>query len=203
MTSEIMGENLTGSGRGSDSMNRYLVCDITQKLMPHTSSIEWVSSSLDCLNKAIDEAPPIVVISFSGVSFREREVLLELIRTLKDNTHTRDCSILVLLNSRDRKLAKALLQLKVDFSRFIGDDKLDESELLTIINSLNPDHCLEDYLATVCPFLHNRRLESDHGRMVCSALDDRLMPGARKLHKTCETIGHLHCQYFLNGEADQ
>jgi len=101
---------------------RFLLCDITGNVGELSSpDEEWASSPIQCLDKAIDGNPSIIVIRFCKIPIREREALVELSNALKRNIHTQKCPVLALLHSKQRKLIEDLKQAKVDYLRYIDD----------------------------------------------------------------------------------
>jgi hypothetical protein len=178
---------------------RFLLCDTTSNLDEQSSfGEEWVASPIQCLDKAVDGRPGIIVIRFGNMPIREREALVELCAALKRNSHTRQCPVLALLHSKHRKLIEELEQAKVDYIRYLGGDKLDSTRLKDIIDGLGPNDRLERHLARICPFLHYRKIDAQHEMTVCGACRDRMVIGGRWLHEICHTRDHLHCEYYLN-----
>ncbi|MFO7715912.1 hypothetical protein [Desulfosarcina sp.] len=178
---------------------RFLLCDTAGKVGGLSSSDEaWVSSPIQCLDKAVDAKPGLIVIRIGDMPFRERDTLVELSAALKRNPHTRNCPILALLHSMHRKLLEDLNRAGVGFVKFIGDCTLDSDQIRQIIDAMGPHDRLERYLETVCPFVHYRQIDSRHEMVSCGAYLDRMVLGGLRLHELCQTIGHLHCEYYLN-----
>lgn len=178
---------------------RFLLCDTTGKFGGVSSSDEaWVSSPIQCLDKAVDAKPGLIVIRIGDMPIRERDTLVELGAALKRNPHTRNCPVLVLLHTKHRKLLEDLNRAGVAFVKFIGDCTLDPDRMRQIIDALGPHDRLERYLETVCPFVHYRQIDSRHEMLLCGAYRDRMVLGGRRLHELCQTTGHRHCEYYLN-----
>ena len=178
---------------------RFLLCDTSGNVGELSSpEEEWVPSPIQCLDKAIDGKPGIIVIRFGKMPIREREALLELSAALKRNIHTQKCPVLALLHSKHRKLIEDLKQAKVDYVRYIGDARLDSTRMRKIIDGLGPDDRLERHLAIICPFLNYSKIDSRHEMTMCGAYLNRMVLGGRRLHEICETEDHLHCEYYLN-----
>ena len=187
------------SDEGPERNRRFLLCDTTGKVGEFSSpEEEWVSSPVQCLNRAVDLKPELIVVRIGRIPLREREALVELSAALKRNSHTRKCPILALLHSKHRKLIEDLNRAGVDFVKYIGEITLDSSQMRKIIDELGPDDRLERHLAVLCPFLHYREIDSQHELTVCGAYLDRMVLGGRWLHDVCETENHLHCEYYLN-----
>ncbi|MFO8088903.1 MAG: hypothetical protein R6U13_03635 [Desulfatiglandaceae bacterium] len=165
---------------------------------PSSPEEEWASSPIQCMEKAIDKKPGIIVILFGKMPIREREALVELSAALKRNIHTRRCRLLALLYSKHRKLIEDLKQAKVDYVRYIGDAELDSTRLREIIDGLGPDDILERHLTMLCPFLNYSKIDSRHEMKMCGAYLNRMVLGGRRLHEICETEDHFHCEYYLN-----
>jgi hypothetical protein len=178
---------------------RFLICDtngnVGELLSPEE---EWVPSPIQCLDKAIDEKPEIIVIRFGKMQIREREALVELSAALKRNIYTQRCPVLVLLHSKNRKLIKNLKKAKVDYLRYIGDTELDSTRMREIIDGLGTDDRLERHLAILCPFLNYSKIDSRHEMTMCGAYLNRMVLGGRRLQEICETEDHFHCEYYLN-----
>ena len=178
---------------------RFLLCDTAGKVRGFSSSDEaWVSSPIQCLDKAVDGKPELVVIRIGDMPIRERDTLVELSAALKRNRHTRSCPVLALLHSRHRKLLEDLNRAGVAFVKFIGDSALDSDQMRQIIDALGPCNRLEPVLEAICPFVHYCQIDSKHEMASCGAYLDRMVLGGRRMHELCETIDHLHCAYFLN-----
>jgi hypothetical protein len=177
---------------------RFLLCDTTGNVELSSPDGQWVSSPIQCLDKAVDRRPRIIVIRFGRMAIREREALVELSGVLKRNSHTRSCPVLALLHSKHRKLMEDLERAKVDHIRYVGDTRLDSIQVREIIEGLGPEDRLERHLEIVCPFLHYSKIDSQHEMAVCGAYLDRMVLGGRRLHELCETDDHLHCEYYLS-----
>lgn len=177
----------------------FLLCDITGNVGELSSpEEEWASSPIQCLDKAIGRKPGIIVIRFGKMPIREREALVELSAALKRNSHTRRCLLLALLHSRHRILIENLNQAKIDYVRYIGDDKLDSIRMREIIDGLGPDDRLQRHLEILCPFLNYSKISSRQEMTMCGAYLNRMVLGGRRLHEICETEGHFRCEYYLN-----
>jgi hypothetical protein len=178
---------------------RFLICDTTgnvgELLSPEE---EWVLSPIQCLDKAIDEKPGIIVIRFSKMPIRERKALVELSAALKRNIHTQKCHVLALLHSKHRKLIEDLKQAKVDYVRYIGDAGLDSTRMRGIIDGLGTDDLIERHLAILCPFLNYSKIDSRREMTMCGAYLNRMVLGGYRLNEICETENHFHCEYYLN-----
>ena len=178
---------------------RFLLCDTAGNVGERWSpGGEWVSSPIQCLEKAIDKKPGIIVIRFGKMPIREREALVELSAALKRNIHTQKCPVLALLHSKNRKLIEDLKQANVDYVRYIGDAGLDSNRVRGIIDGLGTDDRLEKHLAILCPFLNYSKIDARHEMTMCRAYLDRMVLGGRRLHEICETEVHLYCEYYLN-----
>jgi len=177
---------------------RFLLCDTTGNVGEMSSPAEeWVSSPIQCLDKAVDEKPGIIVIRFGKMTIRERDSLVELSAALKRNRYTRTYPALALLDSKHRKLIEDLNRAKVDYIRYVGDAVLDTARIREIIDGLEPDDRLGHHLEAVCPFLHFEMIDSQHEMTVCGAYLDRMVLGGHRLHEICENENHFHCEYYL------
>jgi len=194
-----MNEEITSIDKRPARALRFLLCDTTGNVGELSlREEEWVPSPIQCLDKAVDGKPEIIVVRFGKIPIREREALVELSSALKRNSHTQKCLVLALLHSKHRNLIEDLKQAKVDYVRYVGDAKLDSTQVREIIDGLGPDDRLERHLAVVCPFLHYSKIDSQHEMTACGAYLDRMILGGRRLHEICETEDHHHCGYYLN-----
>ena len=176
---------------------RFLVCDLHCTIAdPPPPEQEWVVSPIQCLAKAVEWKPEIIVVSFWQISIRERDALVELSAVLKRNSHTQNCAVLALLHATHRKLIEDLKRAEVDYVRCIGDAKLDLNLVGRIIKDLGAGDRLDWHLERLCPFLHYSKIDSRHEMTVCRAYLNRMVLGGRRLHELCETGGHLHCEYY-------
>jgi hypothetical protein len=176
---------------------RFLLCDPTGNVELSFPEGQWVPSTIQCLNKAVNEKPRIIVIRFGKIPIRQRDALVELSAALKQNSRTQTCLLLSLLHSKHRKLLEDLNRAGVDFVKFIGESTLGSIQMRKIIDELGPDDRLERHLELVCHFLHYSEIDSKHEMAVCGAYLDRMVLGGRRLHELCETGDHLHCEYYL------
>ena len=184
---------------GATSGLRLLLCDTTGKACGMSSSDEaWVSSPIQCFDKAVDMNPELIAVRFGQMPVGESGILVELITALKRNSHTRRRPVLALLHSKHRKLLEEIHLAGADFVRYVGETMLDPPRLNQIIDGLNPDDRLAAHLAVLCPFLHYNSMDSRHELIVCGAYLDRMVLGGDRLHQLCETEDHRQCEYFLN-----
>jgi len=186
-------------GADTGGNRRFLLCDIAGGITDSPSlEEEWVASPIQCLDKAVDWEPEIIVISFGQISIREREALVELSAALKRNSHTRKCIVLALLHSMHRRLIEDLEKAKADYVRCVGDVRLDSRFVQEIIEALGPGDRLQWHLERLCPFVHYRQVDSQHEMTVCGAYLDRMVLGGRRLNELCQTEAHRHCEYYSN-----
>jgi len=186
-------------GVGTEGHLRFLLCDLAGGIVdPSSPGEEWVTSPIQCMDKAVDWKPNIIVVSFGQMPIRERDALVELSAALKRNSHTKQCPVLALLSSKHRKLIEDLKRAKVDYVRYIGDVRLYSTQVEAIIEGLGSADRTERRLKTVCPFLNYSQIDSRHELTVCGAYLDRMALGGRRLHEICEAEDHLACEYYRN-----
>lgn len=174
-----------------------MLCDIGNNVDELSSSNEeWVSSAIQCLDRAVEWKPKVIVVSFGQISIQEREALVELSAALKRNSHTKQRTVLALLHSKHRKLIEDLERTKVDYVRHIGEIKLDSGLVREIVEDLGPEDRSESHLETLCHFLHYSKIDSHHEMTVCGAYLDRMVLGGRRLHELCETEDHFQCECY-------
>jgi hypothetical protein len=195
----MMKEKISTNDNGPEPNLRFLLCDTTGDIGELSSrEEERVSSPVQCLDRAVDRRPEIIVIYFGKRPIREREALVGLIAALKRNSHTQKCPVLALLHSKHREILEDLNRVGADFLTYVKDAPLDSNQIRDIIDRLGPNDRLKRHLAVLCPFLHYGRIDSQHEMTVCGAYLDRMVLGGRWLHDVCETEGHLQCDYYLN-----
>jgi len=194
-----MERKINSSDEGLEQSRCFLLCDTTGNVgelsLPEA---ERVSSPVQCLNRAVDLKPELIVVRIGRIALRAREALVELSAALKRNSHTRTCPVLALLHSKHRKLIEDLHRAGVDYVKDIGEITLDSSQMRKLIAELGPDDRLEGHLALLCPFLHYRGIDARRELTFCGAYLDRMVLGGRQLHEVCETGNHLHYEYYLN-----
>ena len=176
---------------------RYLLCDSSGQLELRSKDGELVHSPMQCLDKAVDGKPDIIVVRFWQMLIRNREALVELCATLKRNSRTRKTPVLALLHAKHRGLMEDLERASVDFAKFIGETIVSSSRMIEIINGLGTEDRVEWQLTILCPYLHYDAIDARHEMTVCGAYLDRMVLGGRWLHEVCETSEHLQCEYYL------
>ncbi|MBU2547184.1 MAG: hypothetical protein KKB20_02125 [Proteobacteria bacterium] len=194
----MMIEVISPINKRSPGNLRFLVCD-PLGVMGHASSSEeeWVRSPVQCLDRAVDGNPGIIVILFREMPIRNREALLELAAVLKRNSHTRKSAIIALLDSCHRRLIEDLGRANVDYVRIVGESGRDYTQMREIIDGLGPGDRVVSHLAVICPFLHHTQDNSQYEMTVCGAYLDRMVLGGSRLRQICETKRHLQCEYYL------
>ena len=177
---------------------RYLLCDISDRFEPQSAGEEWVRSTTQCLDRAVEGNPGIIVVRFGPMLIQQRDALVKLCVALKGNTQTRKSPLLALLHEKHRGLIEGLEHAGVDFVKFIAETRLSSSLMGEIIDGLSTDDRVERQLTRLCPYLHYDSLDAAHEMTVCGAYLDRMVLGGKWLHEVCETESHLTCKYFLN-----
>jgi hypothetical protein len=194
-----MKEEINSINEDTGRRLRFLLCNIAGGIAdPSSPEEEWVASPIQCIDKAIDWKPEIIVVSFGQMPIGDREALIELCTTLKRNSQIKQCPVVALLHSKHRKLIEDLERSGVDYVRYIGDAKLSSSMVREIIEDLRPGDRLEQRMEMLCPFLHYSKIDSQYEMTVCGAYLDRMVLGGHRLHDLCETEDHLQCEYYLN-----
>lgn len=177
---------------------RYLLCDVSGRYKPKSAGEEWVRTPTQCLERAFEENPRILVVCFAPMRIQERERLVELCVVLKRNTLTRNVPLLALLHEKHRGLIVDLKNAGVDFIKFFAEKPLRASLMAEVIEGLGPEDRAERQLTILCPYLHYDAIDDRREITVCGAYLDRMVLGGKWLHKVCETENHLSCKYFLN-----
>ncbi|MBN1830958.1 MAG: hypothetical protein JW896_02505 [Deltaproteobacteria bacterium] len=187
----VLGNSLAGKNI------RYLLCDTWGKTEPELEGGEWVQSPIQCLDRAVETKPNIIVVRFWQMPIREREALVDLCTTLKWNSYTRKIPVLALLHAKHRGLIEDLQHADVDFARFFSERSLNSGRMIEIIGSLGAKDRVERQLKMLCPYLHYDAIDAKCEMILCGAYKDRMVLGGKWLHKMCETGEHLHCEYYL------
>jgi two-component system, OmpR family, alkaline phosphatase synthesis response regulator PhoP len=177
---------------------RYLLCDISDRFEPQSAGEEWVRSTTQCLDRAVEGNPGIIVVRFGPMLIQQRDTLMKLCVALKGNRRTRKSPLLALLHEKHRALIENLKNAGVDFVKVIAQKRLSSSLMSEIVDGLSTDDRVELQLTKLCPYLHYDALDASHEMTVCGAYLDRMVLGGKWLHEVCETGNHSSCKYFLN-----
>jgi len=191
--------------QGEDARNtqagksiRYLLCDVSDRFEPEAEDEEWVRSTTQCLDRAVEGNPGIIVVRFGPMLIQQRDAVVKLCVALKGNTQTRKSPLLALLHEKHRGLIEGLEHAGVDFVKFVAETRLSSSLMSEIIDGLSTEDRVERQLTRLCPYLHYDSLDASHEMTVCGAYLNRMVLGGKWLHEVCETESHLTCKYFLN-----
>lgn len=191
--------------QGEDARNtqagksiRYLLCDVSDRFEPEAEDEEWVRSTTQCLDRAVEGNPGIIVVRFGPMLIQQRDAVVKLCVALKGNTQTRKSPLLALLHGKHRGLIEGLEHAGVDFVKFVAETRLSSSLMSEIIDGLSTEDRVERQLTRLCPYLHYDSLDASHEMTVCGAYLNRMVLGGKWLHEVCETESHLTCKYFLN-----
>ena len=177
---------------------RYLLCDGSGRFEQKSERGEWVRSPTQCLDRAVEGKPGIIVVRFGPMLIQQREALVELCAVLKRNSRTRKAPLLALLHEKHRGLIEDFEHTGVDFVKFIAETPLSSSLMIEMIDGLSTDDRVKRQLTMLCPYLHYDAIDACHEMTVCGAYLDRMVLGGKWLHEVCETENHLRCEYFLN-----
>jgi hypothetical protein len=177
---------------------RYLLCDISGRFEPKSEGEEWVGSTTQCLDRAVEGKPRTIAVRFGPMLIQQRDALVELCVVLKRNTQTRKTPLLALLHEKHRRLIEDLKHANVDFIKFIAETHLSSSLIIKMIDGLGADDRVDRQFEMLCSYLHYDAIDACREMTVCGAYLDRMVLGGKWLHKVCETENHLTCKYFLN-----
>jgi len=178
----------TQTGRDSRSAQagvslRYLLCDVSGRFEPDSEGEERVRSTTQCLNRAVEGNPRIIVVRFGSIPIQQRDALVKLCVALKGNSQTRNLPLLALLHEKHRGLIENLKRAGADFVKFIAETRLNSSLMNEMIDGLTTEDRVERHLMMLCPYLHCDDLEASHELTVCGAYIDRLMLCGKWLHE--------------------
>jgi hypothetical protein len=192
-------ETKHGSRRARTGKNlRYLLCDISGRFEPKSEGEEWVGSTTQCLDRAVEGKPGIIVVRFGPLLIQQRDALVELCFVLKQNSRTGKSPLLALLHEKHRALLGDLKNAGVDFIKYIAEKPLTPFLIIKMIDRLSTEDRVDRQLTLLCPYLHYDALDACHEMTVCGAYLDRMVLGGTWLHKICETEHHSTCKHFLN-----
>ena len=177
---------------------RYLLCDVSGRYEPKLERKEWVPSPTQCLDRAVEGKPGVIVVRFGPMPIQQRDALVDLCSVLKQNSRTRKPPLLALLHEKHRALIGDLKNAGVDFIKFIAEKPLTPFLMIKMIDRLSTEDRVDWHLTLLCPYLHYDALDACHEMTVCGAYLDRMVLGGKWLHKVCETEHHSTCKYFLN-----
>lgn len=183
---------------GTGKNLRYLLCDVSGRFEPKSVGEEWVRTPTQCLDRAVEGKPRIIVVCFGRMPIQQRDSLVELCVVLKRNSRTRKAPLLALLHEKHRGLIEDLKQAGVDFVKFVAEKPLRSSLIVEMIDGLGPDERVERQLDILCPYLHYDAIDDCREMTVCGAYLDRMVLGGKWLHEVCQTENHLSCKYLLN-----
>jgi len=176
---------------------RCLLCDgSTQSELRFEDGV-LVQSPIQCLEKAVEENPDLIVVRFTEMELKERKTLVELCAALKRNSHTRNTPVVALLHNKHRKLLDDLAGAGVDYVKFIAET-VNLTRSHEIVHKLGPDDHVSLLLEVLCPYLDYDTIDARNELTVCGAHLDRMVLGGSWLHEVCQTRSHLECKYFLN-----
>jgi len=181
---------------------RYLLCDVSGRFEPESEGEECVRSTTQCLDRAVEGSPGIIVVRFGPMLIQQRDALVKLCVALKGNTQTRKSPLLALFHEKHRGLIENLKRAGVDFVKFFAETHLTSSLMIQMIDGLSTDDRVERQLTMLCPYLHYDALDASREMTVCGAYLDRMVLGGEWLHEVCETEDHLSCKYFLNPRSE-
>lgn len=183
---------------GTGKNLRYLLCDVSSRFEPKSVGEEWVRTPTQCLDRAVEGKPRIIVVCFGRMPIQQRDSLVELCVVLKRNTRTRKAPLLALLHEKHRGLIENLKRAGVDFVKFVAEKPLRSSLIVELIDGLGPYERMERQLDILCPYLHYDAIDDCREMTVCGAYLDRMVLGGKWLHEVCQTENHLSCKYLLN-----
>jgi hypothetical protein len=183
--------------RRRERVVRFLLYDSLEQSELTSDDGDLVHSPVQCLDKAMDRNPEIIIIRFEIMPLWKRKALVELCAVLKHNSHTQQIPVLALLPIKHRGLMEALARAGVNFIKIMGEITLNSTLICEILDALTPNDRVQRQLSVVCPYLHYDIIDVQHEVTVCGAYLNRMVLGDYRLHEVCETGNHLQCEYFL------
>lgn len=177
---------------------QFLLCDVTGRFGGLAGRELGVTSPIQCLDRAVEENPEIIVWRFGCAPLWVHEWLVELVSILKRNSHTRSCNILALLQTRHRQLLQRLVLAGLDYVEYTDSTLLEATQIQKFLQRLGPDNNAAHQLEKLCPYLRYSRLKDSGDFILCGAYLERMVLGGTRLHKICETENHCSCEYFMN-----
>ena len=167
--------------------------------MINCEETQIVQNPMECFSRAVSGRTELIAIVFSARNMSARHGVLELCRCLKNNPLTREIPVVVLMETIHREMMVKLQETGVTlFKNYIADITIDLNRIKDLVKRGDPSIFIRETIKKLCPALNRIGSDDQEELTVCGAYMNRMVLGGKRLHEVCETLNHLHCEYFLN-----
>jgi CheY-like chemotaxis protein len=158
-----------------------------------------VKNPMECFSMAVSGRPELIAILFSARNMSARYGVLELCRCLKNNPLTKEIPVVVLMETIHREMMVKLQETGVTlFKSYKADIIIDLNRIRDLVKRGDPSADIREAIKKLCPSLNRVGSDDQEELTVCGAYMNRMVLGGKRLHEVCETLNHLHCEYFIN-----
>ncbi|GEM_PF-5788939 len=164
------------------------------------SDCSFATSSIQCLNHAVENVPERIFIYFHKNCLKIRTELLELCNALKSNRYTKRIPIIVILDEKNRPLIETLSNIGIEYVKFEEECTLQVDRFATCLQTSESDR-IKHRLKELCPYLHYKQINASNEMPVCSAYYRILAIGSNRLKRYCENIKYVECNYYKNPKS--
>jgi CheY-like chemotaxis protein len=177
-----------------------LVCRLGQTPeMIHCEDAQMVQNPMECFSRAVSGQPELIAVVLSARKMSVRHWGLELCQCLKQNSLTREIPVVVLMETIHREMMVKLQESGVAlFKSYKADIIMDLNRIRDLVKRGDPSMFIRETIKKLCPALNRVGSDDQEELTVCGAYMNRMVLGGKRLHDVCETLNHLHCEYFIN-----
>lgn len=175
-------------------MEMFLFHDPGEATSP-LAEVERIVHPIECLDRAVESPPWIIVIHVALPSPDERNQVIVLCASLKRNRYTKTIPVLAVLAFRHREFIERLRMTGIEYVRYTEEMASDPVTMLESLKNLGMADHVNRRVEELCPFLHYHPIDSRHEIITCGAYRDRLVLGGRRLAETCLSHAHIQCEY--------
>jgi hypothetical protein len=177
-----------------------VVCRLGQiPEMINCEETQIVQNPMECFSRAVSGRPGLIAIVFSARNRSARHWVLELCRCLKNNPLTKEIPVVVLMETIHREMLVKLQESGVSlFKSYKADMIIDLNRIRDLFRTGDPSMDIRETIKKLCPSLNRVGSDDQEELTVCGAYMNRMVLGGKRLHEICETLNHLHCEYFIN-----
>jgi len=157
-----------------------------------------VQNFTECFKRAVAGKTELIAIIFSARNISARFGVLELCRCLKNNPLTKEIPVVVLMETIHREMMVKLQETGATlFKNYKAGITIDLNWIKALAKEGDPSADIREAIKKLCPALNHTGLDGQEELTVCGAYMNRVL-GGKRLHEVCETLNHLHCEYFIN-----
>ncbi len=177
-----------------------VVCRLGQTPeMIHCDETQIVQTPMECFSRAVSGRTELIAILFSARNWSVRHGVLELCRCLMNNSLTREIPVIVLMETIHREMMVRFQETGVTlFKSYKADMIIDLNRIRDLVKGGDPSMLIRETIKKLCPALNRVGRDDEEELTVCGAYMNRMVLGGKRLHDVCETLNHLHCEYFIN-----